>query len=245
MSQRNIRLALEYDGTDFVGWQLQREGRSVQGVLEAAIHEMTSESARVYGAGRTDSGVHARGQIANFFTHAEIPILGFQRGLNVILARDIAVLDATEMPLDFDARRSARGKRYLYRIWNQEVRSPLEERTSWYLRAPLALDPMREAAGFLLGEHDFAAFGGADDRDNTVRTVRRLEVAHRGDVIEIEFEATAFLKYMCRIIVGTLVEVGRGERAPEDVREVLLSRDRARAGITAPPHGLCLAEVFY
>ncbi len=242
---RNIRLTLEYDGTDFSGWQIQREGRTVQGVLEAALASMTRTPTRVRGAGRTDAGVHALGQVANFRTECHVPPVGFHRGLNAILPRDLAVLEAAEVDESFDARRHARGKRYTYRVWNHETRTPSEERTTWHVRAPLDVDAINAAAQPLLGEHDFRAFRAADQRESTVRLMRRIEAARRGSVVIIEVEATAFLKHMVRILVGTLVAAGRREITSDDVAVILASRDRTRAGLTAPPQGLCLSEVYY
>jgi len=244
---RNIRLRIEYDGTDFSGWQLQAgEQRTVQGEIERRLRAMTSEPTRLRGAGRTDAGVHAAGQVANFYTESRIPPLGFLRGANALLPRDAAILDAAEVEPSFDARRDARGKHYRYRIWNHEVRSALRERYAWWVRPALDVQRMAAAASVLLGTHDFAGFRAADcERTNTVRQLRHCEVSRDGDEIRIDVEATAFLKNMVRIIVGTLVAAGRGKLSAADVRHVLEAKDRTAAGMTAPPQGLTLVEVFY
>jgi tRNA pseudouridine38-40 synthase len=245
---RNLKVTLEYDGTGFEGWQRQpAPARTVQQVVEDAILQMTGVFSCVRGAGRTDAGVHARGQVANFRTEATIPLLGFLRGLNSILPVDVAVTAIDEVAEDWDARRAAKGKRYVYRVWNGSTRAPLLDRFVLHRYHPLDLEAMREAAAPLVGEHDFSAFRAADcSRKNPVRIVRRLDIGTpQPGLVEIAIEATAFLKQMVRVIAGTLIEVGLGERAPAEVAEILASRDRARAGKTAPARGLTLERVDY
>ena len=217
-------------------------------MLEEKLIEMTREAGlRVVGAGRTDAGVHALGQVAAFRTQTRIPTLGFLRGLNSLLPRDIAILACDEVAPDFDPRRSARGKLYRYRILNRPARSALRGRFVWHLPAPpLSVAAMAAAAAPLYGRHDFAAFRAADcERQTTIRTLSRLDVAPHGDEIVIDVAGDAFLKNMVRIIVGTLVAAGRGELSPADVARIRDQRDRTRAGMTAPAHGLYLVEVFY
>lgn len=245
---RNLKLTIEYDGTDYAGWQRQpAPQRTIQQQIEDALERMTGAFACVRGAGRTDAGVHARGQVASFRTDSAIPLRGFQRGLTALLPRDIAVVEAAEVDDAFDARRAARGKHYAYRVWNRVMRSPLEARTSWHVHRPLDLEAMRAAAALLLGEHDFSAFRASDcDRKNPVRTVRRLDVtASRPHLVTLDIEATAFLKHMVRVISGTLVEVGLGALPAAEVAAILAGGDRDRAGRTAPAHGLTLERVFY
>ncbi|HEX3694562.1 MAG TPA: tRNA pseudouridine(38-40) synthase TruA [Polyangia bacterium] len=243
---RNLRFLIEYDGTDFAGWQRQPGQRTVQGAIEDAIAAMTGETVLVRGAGRTDAGVHAAGQVANLTLEAAIPTLGLLRGLNSILPPDIALLDVAEAPADFDARFSARGKIYRYQVWNHLVRSPLRARRSWHYRGKLDLDIMRAAAQALCGEHDFRAFRASDcERRTTVRVVRRLEVDCLENLLSLEVEATAFLKNMVRILVGTLVDIGRGRIAPTIIARMLETGDRTIGGVTAPPQGLTLVKVFY
>ena len=242
-----ISLLLEYDGTDFVGWQVQPNGRSVQEEVERALGVVCATPIRVIAAGRTDSGVHALGQVASFIPPVERPMVAFEKGLNGLLPRDVAVREARIRTPGFDARRSARGKLYRYRIANLPARSPLTSRQSWQVFPPLDVEAMRRAATHLIGTHDFAAFRAANcEAQTTVRTMRRLEVrGESGGEIAIEVEASAFLKHMVRNLVGTLVEVGFGLRTPENVAEVLAQKDRTLAGRTAPPQGLCLVEVYY
>jgi tRNA pseudouridine38-40 synthase len=244
---RNLRLVLEYDGTDFAGWQRQPAARTVQEVVERAIGAMTHEPALLRGAGRTDAGVHARAQVASFRTASAIPCEGLRRGLNGTLPADVAVIAVDEVPADFDARRSARGKHYAYRIWNAPSRSPLRERFVWHLYRPLDLAAMTSAAAALLGEHDFSAFRAAGcDRKNPVRVLRRLDcVVEEPGLVAVHLEATAFLRSMARVIVGTLVEIGLGARPPGDAARLLALGDRTEAGRTAPARGLMLEQVSY
>ena len=246
---RNLRLLIEYDGTDFSGWQRQDGARTVQGCLEAAVREMTGAAIFVRGAGRTDAGVHAAGQVANFqapASAASIPTGGFLRGLNAQLPPDVAVLAVDEVAPDFDARFSARGKLYRYQVWNHFVRSPRHRRATWHCRAPLDLHAMREAATVFVGEHDFRAFRAADcERRTTVRLLRQLDVRREGAVVTFDVEGTAFLKNMVRILVGTLVQVGRGKLTRADLMRIQAAGDRTQAGQTAPAAGLTLIRVTY
>jgi tRNA pseudouridine38-40 synthase len=240
------KMVVEYDGTDFAGWQRQANGPSVQASIEDALAEMTGTATAIRGAGRTDAGVHAFGQVAHFDSDANIPPLGFQRGLNALLPRSIAILSVEPEAPDFDARFSARGKLYRYSIWTGPTRSPLRDRYVWHLRRPLDVARMQEAADVLVGKHDFSAFRAADcERRTTVRTLSRLAVARTGDLVTVEVEADAFLKNMVRILVGTLCECGYGKRSATDVRQILDGGDRRHAGVTAPPQGLSLVRVDY
>jgi tRNA pseudouridine38-40 synthase len=243
---RVLRVVVEYDGTDFSGWQRQPGLRTVQGCLEDAIREMTGEVVFVRGAGRTDAGVHAAGQVASFPLAARIPTGGLLRGLNTILPPDVALLDVAEAAGDFDARFSARGKVYRYQVWNAFVRSPRHVRTCWHVRSVLDMAAVRAAAASLVGEHDFRAFRASDcERRTTRRIVRRLDVDRQGALVAFEIEATAFLKNMVRILVGTLVDVGRGRLSPDTIHRMLETGDRTVGGITAPPQGLTLVRVNY
>jgi tRNA pseudouridine38-40 synthase len=190
--------------------------------------------------------VHAAGQVASLVLESRIPATGFLRGMNSLLPKDVAIVDSADAPASFDARFSARRKVYRYRIWNHFVRSPLHERTSWHCRRPLDLDQMRQAAAVLCGEHDFRGFRASDcDRRNTVRVIRRFDLVKNGALIQLDVEATAFLKNMVRILVGTLADVGRGKRAIADVLRALETGDRAAGGVTAPAAGLTLLNVSY
>ena len=241
-----VRLTLEYDGTDFVGWQRQLNGRSVQEVLEKALAELLDGPVSTAAAGRTDAGVHALGQVVAFDAPRALPAKAYVRGLSSLLPPDVAVVAADEAPEGFDPRRWATGKRYRYLISRRAFRSPVHRRTHWEIFTPLDVDAMRAAAQALLGTHDFSSFRAADcEAPHPRRTLRELAFHEQGEVLRIELEGTAFLKHMVRNIVGSLVEVGRGKRPPAWVAEVLAAKDRTLAGPTAPAHGLTLVEVTY
>lgn len=243
---RKLRLGIEYDGTDFAGWQRQTGQRTVQGVLERGVLELLGEAVEIRGAGRTDAGVHAEGQVGSLRLASRIPDGGLLRAMNSILPRDVAITAVETVAPGFDARFSARGKVYRYRIWNHMVRSAKHARTSWHCRAALDLERMRQAAACLTGEHDFRGFRASDcERLNTVRLIRRFEVMRQGALVEVEVEATAFLRNMVRILVGTLADVGRGHLDVARVAHVLRTGDRTAGGVTAPPQGLTLARVLY
>ncbi len=248
MSEQGFRFVLEYDGRDFEGWQAQageRAARTVQATLEGALAEIVGHPVRVRGAGRTDAGVHALGQVASATVRTSLEPGRLRRALNALLPRDVGVVDAARVPADWDALREARGKHYRYRIWNGPERSPL--RADRWHRVAEPLDPvaMRAAAGRLVGRHDFAAFQGAgSSARTTVRTLEALEVEGEGGAeIRIEARGEGFLRHMVRNLAGTLIEVGRGRWEPEEVDAILASGDRGRAGPTAPAHGLLLVAV--
>jgi len=245
--KRNIKLVLEYDGTAYRGWQRQGQQPTIQKILEEAIGRITREPVTLYGSGRTDAGVHARHQVANFKTESGIPAGNLLRGINSLLPEDIAIKEIQEVDGDFHSRYSAKSKSYLYRIFNSPIRSPLERHSAWFVRAPLDFDKMARALSLLRGNHDFTSFCAAgSDVKSCVRTVLRTEMLlDSGRVISISIEADGFLRHMVRNIVGTLVELGAGEEAPETIQDILEARDRGRAGITAPSQGLFLQEVRY
>lgn len=242
-----IKLTLEYDGTAYVGWQVQPNGPSIQEALERALSRLTGEATALFAAARTDSGVHAQGQVVCFDTARDLPLKAYRMGLNGFLPGDIAVVTAEEAPPGFDPRRWSLGKRYQYRISNRPGRSPLRRQTHWEVFQPLALGAMQQASTALVGRHDFAAFRAVDcQAKGTVREMRRVEVrAGAGEELLVDVDGTAFLKHMVRNIVGSLVEVGRGKQPVGWVREVLEGKDRTLAGPTAPAHGLTLVEVLY
>jgi tRNA pseudouridine38-40 synthase len=242
-----VKLTLEYDGTRYVGWQVQPNGPSIQAEVERALAELHKAPRRVTAAGRTDAGVHALGQVVSFPEERPLPLAAYVKGMNALLAADVAVRAASIEPDGFDARRSARGKRYRYLVENFETRAPLTRLRAWQLFGPLDVAAMREAARHLVGRHDFAAFQASDcESAHAVRDVRRLDVVGQaGGRVEVVVEATAFVKHMVRNVVGTLVEVGQGKREPGAIPALLVSRDRTKAGRTAPPQGLYLEEVFY
>ncbi len=243
---RNIKLILEYDGTNYAGWQVQPNGASIQDVVQKAIAEITGEpDVRLVGSGRTDAGVHAAGQVAHFRTATNIPAANLLHAINTKLPEDIAVLHAEDVPDDFHARYSARSKTYRYTILNEPVHHPLERRRACLVRAPLDLAAMRRAAAALVGTHDFAAFQSKPQGKSSVRTISQLDIVADGPRIDIWISADGFLYNMVRSIAGTLIKVGLGRTPPDAVAAVLESRDRAAAGPTAPPQGLCLMGVAY
>ena len=243
----NFRFILEYDGAGFEGWQVQAERRTVQGCLADALEVLAGVRVAVTGSGRTDSGVHAEGQVANARLDAKFDPASLQRALNGNLPGDMAVLAVDVVADDFDACRDACSKHYCYQVWNDPVRSPLRAPRVWWVRAVLDLEAIRKAAALLEGRHDFASFQAAGSEvRTTVRTLTRAEVSRAtGSQIQFDFEGDGFLRYMVRNLVGTLVEVGRGARQPDDVAAILAARDRSAAGVTAPAQGLTLASVSY
>jgi len=252
---RNLKLTLAYDGTRFVGWQRQAEGDSVQGLLEDALARFEGAPVTVNGAGRTDAGVHALGQVANAQVTCAHDITTLIRALNAQLPDDVRVRSIEEMPPDFHARFNARSKTYRYRIWNGSVMSPFERAYVWHVPPPsLDTDAMGNAARLVEGRHDFAAFQATGtDPHSTERTIFSSRVVVEPDcrasrqarLITYEISGDGFLRHMVRTIAGTLVEVGRGRYASAWIAEVLASRSRARAGRTAPAEGLFLVKVDY
>lgn len=244
-----LKFTLEYDGGAFEGWQIQARGaRTVQGELERALAIVLREPVRLRGAGRTDAGVHATGQVASCPVASPPSDLGVLRArLNGVLARDVAVRRVELVDDAFDPRRQARRRRYAYRVWNDPVRSPLWSRHSWHVAAPLDHSAMRDAANRLIGRHDLESFRGADPDvpRSTVREIFESRLDGDGPLVVYVIEATAFLKHMVRNVVGTLVDVGRGFRAPDSMAALLAARDRRLAAPTAPPHGLVLESVEY
>jgi tRNA pseudouridine38-40 synthase len=244
-----LRLIIEYDGTDYHGWQRQASAATIQGALEAAITRISGERAAVSGAGRTDAGVHAAAQVAHVETQAALDPQIWRRALNAVLPPDVTIIAVEHAPAGFHARFSAVGKRYRYRLLNRPVPSPIERRTSWHVSQRLNLVAMRHAAKALIGRRDFRTFEAADpshgDAHDTVCHLARCAMRRQGETIAIEFEGDRFLKYMVRNLVGTLVEIGLGRRSAHDMSALLRSGDRRLAGITAPAHGLTLMEVYY
>ena len=245
---RTFRLTIAYDGTEFIGWQRQATGTSVQGLLEDAFSELDGRPVAVTGAGRTDAGVHARGQVAMAALDRDIDVAAVVRAINNRLPPTVRILDASLAPDGFHARFDARLKTYRYRIWNADVMSPFERSYAWHVPMPLDIAAMNDAAAMLSGTHDFAAFQGTgSDTQTTVRTVLRSSVEREPGAPLVVYDAAGegFLRHMVRNVVGTLVEIGRGRYRPAWIGEVLASRNRTAAGPTAPAHGLFLMEVSY
>ena len=246
--KRNIKIILEYDGTNYHGWQSQSgSGRAtIQETLEQALKELTGEDVKTYASGRTDAGVHALGHVAHFRTESRIPSEAWAPALNHLLPEDIRVQSSEDVPDDFHARYSATGKIYRYVILNRRAPSALHRSRAWLIYRKLNLNAMRRAAGVLIGTHNFSAFrSSACGAKTPVRKLTGLTVVKRGDFVEILLEADAFLMHMARNIVGTLADVGLGRYTVEAVKQMLLSCDRSKAGRTAPACGLYLVKVLY
>lgn len=243
MDKRRLLAVLEYDGTDFAGFQIQRGKRTVQGELERALHKITGEKIRVIGAGRTDTGVHAAGQGAHFDTAWKQSNEILHRALNAVLPNDIAVNSLIQVTPDFSARYSAESRTYRYTLLNQATRSPLAERYALRVAELLDVKAMDAAARLLIGQKDFGAFGTPPRGDNSVRQIYRAHVERQGAQIIIEIEANAFLYRMMRRIVGTLLLVGKGALSIDEFVQVI--EKKRRAGQSVPPHGLCLIQVKY
>ncbi len=252
---RNLKATIRYDGTDFAGWQVQPGLPTIQGALIEALERITGETIKVVGAGRTDAGVHALGQVANFKTSSNIAPSNLRRAINSMLAPRIRIDDLEEVPEKFDARRHAVSKWYRYSIHLAEFPDPLLCRYSWQIRARLDLNRMQEAAHYLVGKHDFTSFQSSAGKDRSpIRTVYSLDistvpVSHPADqnesLLAVDIRADGFVYKMVRNIVGTLVEVGRKKIEPQHLSSILEARDRDQAGPAAPAQGLCLISVNY
>ncbi|MBI4563371.1 MAG: tRNA pseudouridine(38-40) synthase TruA [Planctomycetes bacterium] len=243
---RNLKLTIEYDGTRYFGWQVQDGKPTIQGELQRAVEEITGRRITVIGSGRTDAGVHACGQIANFKTSSRLPSSKWVLALNAHLPEDIRVLHAEDAPADFHAQFHATRKTYAYTVLNREAGTALDRHRVQWVRPPLDAEAMSQAATFLQGTHDFRAFGSEmSKKERTVRTIHVARVERRGDRILFTFTADGFLYNQVRAMVGTLLDVGRGKRPPAWVRQVLESKDRRQAGANVSAKGLCLRSVEY
>jgi tRNA pseudouridine38-40 synthase len=254
----SFKITIAYDGGRFVGWQRQAAGTSIQGLLEDALRELDDEDVPVAGAGRTDAGVHALGQVASFTLRRVFSANVLKRALNSRLPEDVRIVSAEEVPESFHARFISSRKTYRYRIWNADLLNPFEREYAWHVRGALAIDAMQAAARLLEGRHDFAAFQAAAGTQRTTdREVFSSQVFADDDghsawlrlspasLITYEITGSGFLRHMVRVIAGSLVDIGQGRRSPEWLRHVVASRDRTQAGPTAPAHGLFLVRVDY
>lgn len=244
---RTIKLTIEYDGTNYLGWQIQAKGATVQGVIEEKLKHITGERIHLIGSGRTDSGTHALGQVAHLRTENRMEVFSIQKALNSLLPLDIVIQKAEEVKEDFHARKEAKSKVYEYRILNRDFRSAIGRDYVWHIPQKLDLKAMRQATRHLIGEHDFSSFRSVGTPTKTaVRRIIRVEWKRgSGGLLRFEIEASGFLKQMVRAIVGTLVETGKGKISPEEFQKIIESKDRKKAGPTAPAQGLFLKEVKY
>lgn len=243
---KNIKLIIEYDGTNYYGWQKQPDGNTVQQKIEKAISEVTGETIDLIGCSRTDSGVHATGYVANFYTNSTIPGEKFYIVINQKLPKDIVVIKSEEVDKEFHARFSSTGKMYCYSILNQPIRSPLNSRYYHHIYKPLNIDLMIEGSKYMIGEKDFKSFqNNGSEVNSTVRTINDIKIVKDENYIKIYVTGDGFLYNMVRIIAGTLIDVGLGYKKPEQVLDIIESKDRSKAGKTAPALGLKLVKVFY
>jgi tRNA pseudouridine38-40 synthase len=249
---RNLKIVLAYDGSEFSGWQVQPDATTIQGTLASAIGRVTGEKVFPQGSGRTDAGVHALAQVATFATESPIPAQNLVKALNDMLPPSIRVLDATEAPIEFHARKSAHAKTYRYRMHRGAICPPFLARYVWHYPYPLDEDAMQQAAGFVLGEHDFTSFAAVDSErgreDETISNVRRISAStwdRAGEELIYTVRGSGFLHHMVRNLVGTFLLVGKSTLKPEDVAGILAARNRSAAGATAPASGLYLVSVDY
>lgn len=242
----NIKLKIQYDGTEYHGWQIQAGDATVQEKLTEAARRITGGEVKLKGCGRTDAGVHAEEYVCNFHTAARIPVDRYPYALNSKLPKDIVCLGAELAEEDFDSNKSAKAKRYIYRIYNSDIPDAFLGRYSWQYKYKLDEERMKLAAKAFVGEHDFIGFASSGFTvKTTVRTIYSLDIERNGNLITIDICGNGFLYNMVRIIAGTLVFVGSGKIEPEDMEAIIASKCRERAGVTAPPQGLCLKEVYY
>lgn len=243
---KNIKLIIEYDGTNYHGWQTQKNAKTVQDVIERAIEGLTGEKAALISSSRTDFGVHALGQVANFISNSTIPGDRFSYALNRILPEDIVIRESCEVGLDFHARFQAKGKKYRYIIYNHRFPSAMLRNRAYHVSYNLDIDGMKKAALCFLGTHDFSSFKASGSSVKTsVRTITSVSLEKNDDVLKFEICGNGFLYNMVRIIVGILVDVGMGKIKADDIPDIINSKDRKKAGHTAPAHGLYLVEVYY
>lgn len=243
---RTIKLTIQYDGTEYFGWQMQASHITVQQVLQEALSIVCNHPVVLHGSGRTDTGVHALGQVAHFKTSSRIDMPQLHKGLNSLLPDDVVVREAVEAHPDFHARFDATARTYWYFILNETVPSVFYRRYAWHVRKPLDIEAMRDAAALLVGMHDYSSFQAREREDACmVREVKRVRLKRVGPLLLFEIQASSFLRHMVRGIVGTLVETGLGKLSVAGMQDILMARDRSQAGPTAPSQGLFLKEVRY
>lgn len=244
---RNIKLIIEYDGSRYSGWQrLKTSDQTIQGKLESVISEMVASPTEIIGAGRTDAGVHARSQVANFKTKSNMPIIEMHQYINHYLPQDIIVKEVTEVPERFHSRYNAIGREYTYYVWNHWIPSAFQRKYSYHFTEKLDIKLMEEAANKLVGTHDFIGFSSIKKTNkSTIRTIEKITILQEGSMLKFNFVGDGFLYNMIRILMGTLLEIGVKERDISSIDQVLKTKDRSIAGKTLPPQGLFLEEVYY
>ncbi len=243
---RNIKLTIEYDGTNYLGWQRQKVGNTIQGTLEEAIEVLTNETVETIGSSRTDAGVHAKGFVANFKTSSKIPADKYREAINHKLPDDIVILKSEEVDEEFHARYNAMGKTYSYSILNREVPSAINRNYVYHVKRRLDIEAMREACNYFIGTHDFVSFKSSGSSvKTTVRTISELYLEEQEDTIKIYVTGDGFLYNMVRIIVGTLIMVGFNKIKPNEIENIIKEKDREKAGICVPAKGLVLEKVYY
>lgn len=243
---RNIKLTIEYEGTNYSGWQYQDNAISIQQIIEEALETLTGENIKLIGSGRTDAKVHALGQVANFFTNSNIPGNSFKYALNINLPDDITIVDSEDVDTTFHSRFSATHKRYRYLIYNGEMPRALYRNFTYHIKNTLNIHEMELASKYLIGTHDFKSFMGPRSVVNsTIRTINKISINKNNDIIEISIDGNSFLRNMVRILIGTLIEVGLGKRQKSEIKYILEAKKREAAGHTAPAQGLFLEKVFY
>ena len=243
---RNVKLTIEYDGTNYCGWQKQNNEKTIQEEIEKAIYKAVGEVVEVIGSSRTDAGVHARGMVANFKTNATIPFDKFKYAINDKLPDDIAIIESEEVSEDFHARYDSKGKTYCYSIINRQQKPAIGRNYVYHFKWNLDIEKMREACKYFIGKHDFKAFRSLGSSVKTTeRTIKELYIESEGEKINIFITADGFLYNMVRIIVGTLLKAGRGKIPVEDIEKIILLGDRKKAGPCVPAQGLILEKVYY
>ena len=244
---RNIKCIVTYEGTRYQGWQRQESSdNTIQGKLEQLISRMCGEKIEIQGSGRTDAGVHALGQVINFHTHSEMKVQEMLTYMNQYLPEDIAVVEIEEVSERFHSRLNAKGKQYSYRVWNSSVPNVFWRRFAHTVEQPLDVEAMKKAAGYLLGEHDFKSFTSTKKgKKSTVRNIESIDIVQDGNMLTFTFKGNGFLYHMIRILVGTLIEVGLGDRSAESIPQTIAAKDREQAGALVPGKGLVLEQVFY
>ncbi|MDV4152441.1 tRNA pseudouridine(38-40) synthase TruA [Clostridium sp. AL.422] len=243
---RNIKLTIEYDGTNYLGWQKQKVGKTIQGTIEEAIRSLTNEDIEVTGSSRTDAGVHAKGFIANFKTNNKIPANKYREAINHKLPEDIVILKSEEVNEEFHARYNARGKTYSYSILNRDVPSAIDRSYLYHVKRKLDLEAMKEACKYFIGTHDFVAFKTSGSSvKTTIRTISELYIEENDNIIKIYVTGDGFLYNMVRIIVGTLIMAGSHKIKPNEIKNIIANKQRENAGICVPATGLVLEKVYY